>query len=87
MSKTAAVVNRFPERELEIHRLCSREPEFGAVCEDYGDALGALRHWQTQGPAGAARALEYHQFLQELEAEILAFLDRSRGCRPHPDDA
>ena len=52
-SKIAAVVARFPERELEIHRQYARDPKFQEICEDYSDALVALRHWEGAGPAGA----------------------------------
>ena len=85
MSKVAAAVKRFPERELEIHRRCARDPEFGAVCDDYADARAALRHWRAQEP-GCARAEEYRQLVEELEAEILTLLDGPGDCRPRSDD-
>ena len=75
-SNIAAIVNRFPLRELETRRRCARDPNFVEVCEHYGEALQALRHWEGAGPAGAARAEEYRQILEELEAEMLAILDR-----------
>jgi hypothetical protein len=40
----AAVVARFPERELEIHRLRARDPNFEEICQDYGGALAELQH-------------------------------------------
>ena len=70
-SKIAAVVTRFPLRELEIHRLCARDPKFEEICEDYDEALQALRHWEGAGPAGATQAEDYRRILDELEAEIL----------------
>jgi hypothetical protein len=73
-SNIAAIVTRFPLRELEIRRRCARDPTFREICEDYGEALQALRHWEAAGPAGAARANDYRQMLQELEAEILGIL-------------
>lgn len=80
MSTTTPVVHRFPDRELEIHRLCTRDPEFQAICQDYGQALAVHAHWRAKGPAGAARAVEYQAILAELEAEILDHLDKA-GCR------
>ena len=77
-SNIAAIVTRFPLRELEIHRRCARDPKFAEICEDYGEALQALRHWEGAGPAGAARAEEYRRILEELEAEMLAILDGPR---------
>ena len=77
-SNIAAVVARFPLRELEIRRRCAGDPKFGEICEDYGLALAALRHWEGAGPAGATRAEEYRRIVGELEAEILATLDGLR---------
>ena len=78
MLKVVVVVNRFPERELEIHRLSARDPAFKTACEDYSDALAAFRHWQAKGPAGSERAKEYREIVGELEAEILDLLDKSK---------
>ena len=77
-SNVAAIVTRFPLRELEIRRQYARNPTFREVCEDYDEALAALRHWEGAGPAGATRAEEYRRIVDELEAEILARLDRAR---------
>jgi hypothetical protein len=77
-SDIAAVVTRFPLRELEIRRLCTRDPKFAEICEDYGEALQALRHWLGAGPTGATRAEDYRRILDELEAEILGILGGPR---------
>ena len=74
-SNIAAVVTRFPLRELEIRRQCARNPKFAEICEDYGVALAALRHWEGAGLAEATRAEDYRRIVDELEAEILAILD------------
>jgi len=73
-SNIAAVVARFPLRELEIRRRCARDPRFREICEDYGEAVAALRHWEGAGSAGATRAEDYRRILNELEAQILAIL-------------
>ncbi len=76
--EVVAVVNRFPDRELEIHRLLARDPDFGVVCEEYSDGQAALRHWQAQGAAGTARVKEYLEMIAELEVEILDLLSKAR---------
>ena len=74
-SSIAAIVTRFPLRELEIHRRCVRDPKFAEICEDYGVALVALRHWEGAGPGGTTQVEDYRRILGELEAEVLAILD------------
>ena len=86
MSKLAAAVDRFPGRELEIHRLSARNPNFLAACEDFADALAALGHWRSMGDGAGERAEEYRQLVDELAAEVLAALDAHR-CRRQPPDA
>jgi hypothetical protein len=82
VSKLAATVQRFPDRELEIRRLCARDPDFLTVCEDLDDALKACGHWQTMGARAAGRAEEYRVFAEELAAEILSALNaEQRGKR------
>ena len=78
-----AVVTRFPERELEIHRLRARDQEFKESCEDYDEALAAVRRWEGAGPAEATKAEDYRRIVNVLEAEILGSLDRARGRGPH----
>ena len=69
------LVSRFPRHELAIRRLYVRDPEFRAVCDDYGEVRRALEHWQATDQAG--RAAEYRRMLEELEAEALTFLNAS----------
>ena len=77
-SHIAAVVSRFPLRELEIRRLWAHDPTFEEICEDYHEAVMALRRWEGAGPAGAMETLDYRRILEELEAEIVAILDGPR---------
>jgi hypothetical protein len=71
-----SIVARFPQRELEIRRLCTRSDDFRSVCADYEEAMKALCHWQKAGGPGEQKVEEYTNFLTELEAEIVAQLNR-----------
>lgn len=75
MTKIVAVVERFPERELAVHRRLARDPAFGEICEDYGNVRDSLRHWEAKGPSGGRQAEDYRRILGDLEAEILRILD------------
>ncbi|MEP3333575.1 hypothetical protein [Sedimentitalea sp.] len=68
--KISAVISRFPDHELAVHRLCGQDSGFREICEDYEEALVALRHWEQAGPAYATRAVEYRQIIGEIEADI-----------------
>jgi hypothetical protein len=72
VAKPLAVVNRFPQYELAIRRLCALDPGFLGACEDYAEAAIALRHWEQAGAGQAARAEEYRRILGDIEADILA---------------
>jgi outer membrane protein assembly factor BamD (BamD/ComL family) len=71
------LVSRFPRHELAIRRLYVRDPEFRAVCDDYGEVHRALKHWEATDQAVPGRIAEYRRMLEELEAEALAFLNAS----------
>ena len=80
MPKMAALAARFPDRELALRRLHAQDADFRGICDDYEEALTALCYWQ--GKQDAARAEEYRQLAEELEAEILAALDCSLAAVP-----
>jgi hypothetical protein len=86
VSKLAAAASRFPGRELEIYRLCARDPEFLSVCEDLADASAALEHWQALGARAARRADEYRALVGELAAVVLAGLATPPRARHRPPD-
>ncbi|WP_226577787.1 hypothetical protein [Acuticoccus sediminis] len=71
--RISSIVARLPEFEFELHRRCSHDPDFRAVCADYEEAAAARRHWETV-PGGELRAAEYLHFLAELESEIRSHL-------------
>lgn len=84
MQNVAAAVLHFPDRELEIHRLCALDPEFACDCEDFSDALAAAARWGAVGTSGESRAGEYREIANELAARIVAALDAERRRRHLP---
>ena len=73
------LAHRFPQHASAIRRLQARDPSFRSICEDYGEAQRALKHWQAAGPAAPDRVAEYRQSLKELETEALAILEGFEG--------
>jgi outer membrane protein assembly factor BamD (BamD/ComL family) len=59
------MVSRLPRHELAVRRLYARDPEFGAVCDDYGEVQRALEHWQATEQAVPGRVAEYRRLLRE----------------------
>jgi hypothetical protein len=74
-----SILARLPQRELEIRRCYARDEHFRSVCGDYEEAMAALRCWERAAEEGHQRIQEYTNFLRELEAEILAYLERKEG--------
>ncbi|HET6520673.1 MAG TPA: hypothetical protein VFG47_12775 [Geminicoccaceae bacterium] len=75
------VVQRFPDRSRDIAALALASEDFRALCDDYGEAVEALRRWQASpvDPDAPARIAEFGQLVAELEDEILAELGRAGG--------
>ena len=73
MARIAHVLSRFPTAELVIHRLYVQDPAFRGICDDYEEAVAALRHWEA---CNDARAGDFRLLASEIEAEIADFLDR-----------
>ena len=74
-----ALARRFPQHASKIRRLHARDPDFRSICDDYGLAQRALKHWEAAGQAAPERVEEYRQILKELEAEVLAILQAFEG--------
>ena len=70
-----ALARRLPQHASTICRLQARDPGFRSICDDYGEAQRALKHWESASQAAPERVAEYRQILQELEAEALAILE------------
>ena len=81
MEEIRSVIDRFPERELNIRRCFARDASFRTLCSDYREASWALNHWhqaERQGdPQGERIAQDYKDLVVELEQEILRHLERS----------
>ena len=73
------LARRFPQHASTIRRLAARDPNFRSICDDYGEAQRALKHWEAAGQAAPERVAEYRQILTELEAEALAILQAFEG--------
>jgi len=88
MEQIPTIVHRLPHRELEIRRCWARDTRFRAICTDHEEASRALAHWRTatsEGNGNGQRNVEeYTRLLNELEEEIVTFLDRSM---PRPEQA
>ena len=69
-----ALIRRFPDRARSIRRLQAADVTFGAICEDYADALRALEYWQAADQSSHKKAEEYRRLIAELEDEALAVL-------------
>lgn len=77
MEDIRSILDRYPQRELDIRRLATRNPEFRSVCGDYQQTAKALRYWQKMASESRSRVEDYTGFLGELEAEILTRLNHS----------
>ena len=73
------LARRFPTHASTIRRLAACDLSFRSICDDYGAAQRALKHWQAAGQAAPERVAEYRQMLMELEAEALAILQAFEG--------
>lgn len=69
---------RKPNLSLAIHRLALRDPQFRAICGDYGEAVRAAEaHGEAHGsnrPIDVARAEEFQQLAQDLLTEAFDYL-------------
>lgn len=81
MEGIRSILDRLPQRELDIRRRCACDAYFHSICRDYEEAAGALQYWvraSSEGHSKGGRNVEeYTSFLGELEAEILALLNGS----------
>ena len=66
------VVRRFQHLVREIEAALLSNAHFRTLCEDYGEAVDALSHWErSTHPQKDERCAEYRKLLRDLEGEIL----------------
>lgn len=80
MDEIDALAQRFPEHVWTIRQLHRRDDEFRSLCEDYGEALRALEHWQRVGGPSHMRVEEYRELAKELENEVLRRVTARGQC-------
>ncbi len=71
----AGLASRFPRHELVMRRLHAHDQAFRAICEDYYEAMQALRHWQSAGTSSGDRVEQYREMLNDLESEVLRIIE------------
>ena len=71
------VVERFPDLAHAIKQHSSDNRFFRGLCEDYGEAVEALRHCETtDNPRATEHANACRALILDLEHEILLELHR-----------
>jgi hypothetical protein len=70
------ILKRFPEHNEKIQCLFEENDSFRSLCEDYRVCAKALKYWNDSTSEKApARCEEYNALLQELEEEVLLYLE------------
>jgi hypothetical protein len=83
--KARYVVERFPDLAEAVKQYSSDNRFFRGLCEDYGEAVEALRQCKTlDSPTASERAEACRALILDLEHEILLDLhqwnDSCGGC-------
>jgi len=74
------ILERLQELRTETELRMLRDPEFRALCDDYGAAVSALEYWQRSSlPEATQRIGEYRALTADLEKEILREICDDRG--------
>ena len=77
MTDLTAVIEKFPAHEFTVRRLHASDTDFKSLCEDYAVAVCASERWKDDHVRGE----EYRKLADELEIEILEFIE---GRHPRP---
>jgi hypothetical protein len=67
---------RHPDRAEAIEALARRDSHFRSVCEDYGEAIRAVRRWAAAQDSTANKSDEFNRMAEEFRSEALEYLDR-----------
>ncbi|MGE0745651.1 MAG: hypothetical protein AB7K86_10400 [Rhodospirillales bacterium] len=65
----------FPQDLAKAERFYDADEALRQICEDLAEASRALRYWRAQSEPAPERALEYRNLVEELGAELKAYLD------------
>ena len=66
---------RFPDSKESFEWLFQKDPLFREICHDYQDTANALTDWLRSTDFSADPIIEeYRTLLQELETEILRYM-------------
>lgn len=72
---TRHAIERLPAQRAALERRLLADRSFRALCEDYGEAIEALRRWEgSSDPRSGERVAEFRALAAELEIEIRAYL-------------
>jgi hypothetical protein len=66
------LTHKYPEKEMQLHRLYRGNDEFRSLCDDYLAAVKASEFWGTAG--NTCRAEEYRLLADELQSLVLETL-------------
>jgi len=70
--KTHQVLERLPQHRHTMQKRMLIDREFRSLCDDYDDALEALRRWELSDDRHRQeRVQEFRSLLAELEEDIL----------------
>lgn len=79
-SLLSRVLTRFPDQKAAILRLLQGDNAFRILCRDYHECGDALAYWtQTTAEEAALRQKEYADLLEELEKEIVDYLQNDNN--------
>ena len=74
------VVKRFPGHKDTILKFFRENQDFQAICDDYRQCAQALNRWsQSASEKASARRGEYADLLEELDREIIQYLNERKA--------
>lgn len=84
-----ALTEALPAHTEDIEREYFRSGYFRSICADFYECSRALGYWSEKtSKEGIARSEEYRVLLQELEREVLAWLEATKDLvDPDPDES
>jgi len=72
VDRTHHVLERLPQHRRAISERMMVDRDFRSLCDDYDDALEALRRWEASDDRRRQeRVAEFRDLVEELEQEIL----------------